>query len=92
MGDVDVAEQINRRLRKAVFRRYALLRDGKPVFCRATDGKIIYPTMEAAIAAGAELARLGSHPQDAYECTKQAGHYHLYRDVPRARRDRRRCR
>lgn len=79
-----LAEQ-NRRRRKDVIHRYALLHNGKPAFCGLTNGKIIYPTMEAAVAAGAELALIGRSPQTAYEC-RQPGHYHLYTDTPRARR------
>lgn len=85
-ADVELAEQINRRRRKDVFRRYALLRNGKPVFCRAAGGKIVYPSMEAAIAAGAELTRIDTgHPMNAYECPR-GEHYHLHTDAPRARR------
>lgn len=84
MGDVDLAGQINQRLRKEVFRRYALVRNGKLMFCRHAHGKIVYPDMESAVAAGAELQRLGSPPQSAYECSGR-DHYHLYRDVPRLR-------
>lgn len=86
MADIDLAKD----RRSNVIHRHALLNNGKPAFCRAAGGKVIYPTLEAAIAAGVELLALGSVPQNAYACPKKPGHYHLHRDAPpKARRERR---
>ena len=75
---------------------------GRPVFCtpsraelegmvapragRGTDGKVIYPTRDAAEAAARELEALGSRLLRAYRCTRsRRGHYHLTTDsAPRA--------
>ena len=74
-----------------------LMRNGRPVFCtpslaelsgrvpprqtRGTDGKVIYPTREAAEAAARELEALGSRALRPYVCGRsRRGHYHLTTD------------
>lgn len=74
-----------------------LMRNGRPVFCtpsvaelsgrvpakqsRGTDGKVIYPTREAAEAAARELEELGARALRPYVCGRsRRGHYHLTTD------------
>ena len=53
---------------------------------RGTDGKVIYPTREAAEAAARELEALGARSLRAYRCSRsRRGHFHLTTDsTPRA--------
>lgn len=87
MADADLAEQINRQLRKQVIDRHAQRQGDRVAFCRPTGGhrlgKVIYPTRVAAETAALELLRVGGKPQNAYEC-KRGTHYHLYTDRTRA--------
>ncbi len=87
---------------EVLLRHARLAGSGRPVFCtpsraelegmvapragRGTDGKVIYPTREAAEAAARELEALGSRSLRAYRCTRsRRGHYHLTTDsTPRA--------
>ena len=74
-----------------------LTRNGRPVFCtpsraeiegrvlprqsRGTDGKVIYPSREAAEAAARELEALGTRMLRSYRCERsRGGHYHLTTD------------
>jgi hypothetical protein len=74
-----------------------LMRNGRPVFCtpsvaelsgrvpprqsRGTDGKVIYPTREAAEAAARELEELGARALRPYVCGRsRRGHFHLTTD------------
>jgi hypothetical protein len=84
-------------------RHAKLMRNGRPVFCtpsvaelsgrvparqsRGTDGKVIYPTREAAEAAARELQELGARALRPYVCGRsRRGHYHLTTDtLPRQR-------
>lgn len=79
-----------------------LTKSGRPVFCtpsraeiaglvlprqtRGTDGKVIYPTRDAAEAAARELELLGARMLRAYRCGRsRSGHYHLTTDsTPRS--------
>ena len=48
---------------------------------RGTDGKVIYPTREAAEAAARELESLGARLLRSYRCGRsRGGHYHLTTD------------
>jgi hypothetical protein len=75
-----------------------MTRNGRPVFCapsqaeirglfiprqgRGSDGKVIYPTREAAEAAARELEALGSRALRSYLCGRsRRGHYHLTTDT-----------
>lgn len=87
---------------EVLMRHARLAASGKPVFCtpsraeidglvspragRGTDGKVIYPTREAAEAAARELEALGSRYLRAYLCGRsRRGHFHLTTDsTPRA--------
>lgn len=82
---------------EVLHRHARLTRNGRPVFCapsqaeirgaviprqgRGTDGKVIYPTREAAEAAARELEDLGGHPLRSYLCGRSRhGHFHLTSD------------
>jgi hypothetical protein len=85
-----------------LLRHARLASSGRPVFCtpsraelagvvspragRGTDGKVIYPTREAAEAAARELEALGARSLRAYRCGRsRRGHFHLTTDsTPRA--------
>jgi hypothetical protein len=87
---------------EVLLRHARLASSGKPVFCtpsrdelaglvapragRGTDGKVIYPTREAAEAAARELEALGARALRAYRCSRsRRGHFHLTTDsTPRA--------
>jgi hypothetical protein len=87
---------------EVLMRHARLAASGKPVFCtpsraeidglvapragRGTDGKVIYPTREAAEASARELEALGSRYLRAYRCGRsRRGHFHLTTDsTPRA--------
>ncbi|WP_219417117.1 hypothetical protein [Pseudonocardia nigra] len=73
-------------------------KNGRPIFCtpsraeiegsvfprqsRGTDGKVIYPTREAAEAAARELESLGARYLRSYRCGRsRGGHYHLTTDT-----------
>ncbi|WP_300017529.1 hypothetical protein [Pseudonocardia sp.] len=75
-----------------------LTNSGRPVFCtpsqaeiagvvalrqgRGTDGKVIYPTREAAEAAARELEGLGARALRSYLCGRsRSGHFHLATDT-----------
>ena len=79
-------------------RHARLTKNGRPVFCtpsrdeitgvvslrqgRGTDGKVIYPTREAAEAAARELEALGARALRAYRCGRsRSGHFHLATDT-----------
>jgi hypothetical protein len=83
---------------EVLLRHARLASSGRPVFCtpsraelaglvgpragRGTDGKVIYPTREAAEAAARELEELGSRALRAYRCTRsRRGHFHLTTDT-----------
>lgn len=83
---------------EVLLRHARLASSGRPVFCtpsraelaglvgpragRGTDGKVIYPTREAAEAAARELEGLGSRALRAYRCTRsRRGHFHLTTDT-----------
>jgi hypothetical protein len=74
------------------------MKNGRPVFCtpsvaemsgrvaprqsRGTDGKVIYPTREAAEAAARELEALGARALRSYVCGRsRRGHFHLTTDA-----------
>jgi hypothetical protein len=82
---------------EVLLRHARLASSGRPVFCtpsraelnglvspragRGTDGKVIYPTREAAEAAGRELEALGARSLRAYRCSRsRRGHFHLTTD------------
>lgn len=82
---------------EVLHRHARLTRNGRPIFCapsqaelrgtviprqgRGTDGKVIYPTREAAEAAARELEDLGARPLRSYVCGRSRnGHYHLTSD------------
>src|SRR5947209_16893448 len=82
---------------EVLMRHARLASSGKPVFCtpsraeidgliapragRGTDGKVIYPTREAAEAAARELEALGSRCLRPYRCGRSwRGHIHLTTD------------
>ncbi len=85
-----------------VLRHARLTGRGRPTFCSptraeqsgaahlpagsGTDGKVIYPTREAAEAAARELEALGARSLRAYRCSRsRRGHFHLTTDsTPRA--------
>ena len=87
---------------EVLLRHARLASSGKPVFCtpsraelvgqvapragRGTDGKVIYPTREAAEAAARELEALGARALRAYRCSRsRRGHFHLTTDsTPRS--------
>jgi len=87
---------------EVLLRHARLASSGRPVFCtpsraelagvvspragRGTDGKVIYPTREAAEAAARELEALGARSLRAYRCGRsRRGHFHLTTDsTPRA--------
>jgi hypothetical protein len=87
---------------EVLMRHARLASSGRPVFCtpsraelagvvspragRGTDGKVIYPTREAAEAAARELEVLGARSLRAYRCSRsRRGHFHLTTDsAPRA--------
>jgi hypothetical protein len=85
---------------EVLHRHARLSKRGRPVFCspsraerggaavarqgRGTDGKVIYPTREAAEAAARELERLGSRTLRSYLCGRsRSGHFHLTTDGAR---------
>ena len=82
---------------EVLLRHARLASSGRPVFCtpsraelagavspragRGTDGKVIYPTREAAEAAARELEALGARSLRAYRCSRsRRGHCHLPTD------------
>lgn len=84
-------------------RHARLTKNGRPVFCtpsqdelagvvalrqgRGTDGKVIYPTREAAEAAARELEELGARQLRSYRCGRsRSGHFHLATDTSLAAR------
>ena len=84
-------------------RHARLTKNGWPVFCtpsqdelagvvalrqgRGTDGKVIYPTREAAEAAARELEALGARQLRSYRCGRsRSGHFHLTTDTSLAAR------
>jgi hypothetical protein len=87
---------------EVLLRHARLASSGRPVFCtpsraelagvvspragRGTDGKVIYPTREAAEAAARELEALGARSLRAYRCSRsRRGHFHLTTDsTPRS--------
>lgn len=88
-----------------VLRHARLTGRGRPTFCspsraeqsgavrlstgRGTDGKVIYPTQEAAEAAARELEELGARRLRPYRCDRSRhGHYHLATDRSPALHDR----
>jgi hypothetical protein len=94
---------------EVLHRHAKLMKNGRPVFCtpsvaelsgrvppkqsRGTDGKVVYPTREAAEAAARELEALGARALRPYVCGRsRRGHYHLTTDTghrvhaPRPRR------
>jgi hypothetical protein len=90
-----------------VLRHARLTGRGRPTFCSptraeqiggvnlrsgsGTDGKVIYPTREAAEAAARELEGLGARRLRPYLCARSRhGHYHLTTDRTAARLVRRR--
>ena len=81
-----------------VLRHARLTGRGRPTFCSpsraeqagvvnlrsgsGTDGKVIYPTREAAEAAARELEELGARPLRSYLCGRSRnGHFHLTTDA-----------
>ncbi|MGD9526588.1 hypothetical protein [Pseudonocardia sp.] len=87
---------------EVLHRHARLTRNGRPIFCapsraevrgaviprqtRGTDGKVIYPSRDAAEAAARELEQLGSRPLRSYLCGRSRhGHFHLTTDGARAR-------
>src|SRR4051812_208884 len=83
---------------EVLHRHAKLMKNGRPVFCtpslaemagrvapkqsRGTDGKVIYPTREAAEAAARELEALGARTLRSYLCGRsRRGHYHLTTDT-----------
>lgn len=90
---------------EVLHRHARLTRNGRPIFCapsqaelrgtviprqgRGTDGKVIYPTREAAEAAARELEELGTRPLRSYLCGRSRnGHFHLTSDGARTLHDR----
>jgi hypothetical protein len=82
---------------EVLHRHAKLMKNGRPVFCtpslaeltgrvpprqsRGTNGKVIYPTREAAEAAARELEALGSRALRSYVCGRsRRGHFHLTTD------------
>src|SRR5262245_20658740 len=83
---------------RVLHRHAKLMKNGRPVFCtpsvaemtgrvpakqsRGTDGKVIYPTREAAESAARELEALGARALRSYVCGRsRRGHFHLTTDV-----------
>ena len=83
---------------EVLHRHARLTKNGRPVFCtpsrdelegvvslrqgRGTDGKVIYPTREAAEAAARELEGLGARALRSYRCGRsRSGHFHLATDT-----------
>ncbi len=83
---------------QVLHRHAKLMRNGRPVFCTpsvaelsgrvparqspGTDGKVIYPTREAAEAAARELEALGARTLRSYVCGRsRRGHFHLTTDT-----------
>lgn len=83
---------------EVLHRHAKLMKSGRPIFCtpsraeldgtvlprqsRGTDGKVIYPTREAAEAAARELEALGSRALRSYLCGRSRnGHFHLTTDA-----------
>jgi hypothetical protein len=83
---------------EVLHRHAKLMKNGRPVFCtpsvaemtgrvapkqsRGTDGKVIYPTREAAEAAARELEALGARALRSYVCGRsRRGHFHLTTDA-----------
>ena len=87
-----------------VLRHARLTGRGRPTFCSptraeltgtvhlragGTDGKVIYPTREAAEAAARELESLGARRLRPYLCARSRhGHFHLATDTTRALHER----
>lgn len=88
-----------------VLRHARLTGRGRPTFCspsraeqsgvvelstgRGTDGKVIYPTLEAAEAAARELEGLGARRLRPYRCDRSRhGHFHLATDHTRTLHER----
>ena len=86
---------------EVVLRHARLTGQGRPTFCSptraeqrgavflamgsGTDGKVIYPTREAAEAAARELETLGARRLRPYLCARSRhGHFHLATDTSRA--------
>jgi hypothetical protein len=82
---------------EVLLRHARLAKSGRPVFCTpsraelagaveprqgaGTNGKVIYPTREAAEAAARELEDLGGHRLRSYKCNRsRSGHFHLTTD------------
>ena len=85
---------------EVVLRHARLTGRGRPTFCSptraeqtgvvrlatgsGTDGKVIYPTREAAEAAARELEELGARRLRPYLCARSRhGHFHLATDTSR---------
>ena len=85
---------------EVVLRHARLTGRGRPTFCsptraeqtgmlrlsggKGTDGKVIYPTREAAEAAARELESLGARRLRPYLCARSRhGHFHLATDTSR---------
>lgn len=83
---------------EVLHRHAKLTKNGRPIFCtpsqaeiegrvlprqtRGTDGKVIYPTREAAEAAARELESLGARVLRSYRCERSRhGHFHLTTDT-----------
>ncbi len=83
---------------EVLHRHARLTNSGRPVFCtpsqaeiagvvalrqgRGTDGKVIYPTREAAESAARELEGLGARALRSYLCGRsRSGHFHLATDT-----------
>ena len=90
---------------EVVLRHARLTGRGRPTFCspmraeqagvvrlsggKGTDGKVIYPTREAAEAAARELEDLGARRLRPYLCARSRhGHFHLTTDTARPVHDR----
>jgi hypothetical protein len=88
-----------------VLRHARLTGRGRPTFCSptraeqsgavhlqagpGTDGKVIYPTREAAEAAARELEDLGARRLRPYLCARSRhGHFHLTTDTARSLQER----
>ena len=90
---------------EVVLRHARLTGRGRPTFCSptraeqagtlslkagsGTDGKVIYPTREAAEAAARELESLGARRLRPYLCARSRhGHFHLATDTSRSLHER----
>jgi hypothetical protein len=90
---------------EVVLRYARLTGRGRPTFCSptraeqtgavriasgtGTDGKVIYPTREAAEAAARELQELGARRLRPYLCSRSRhGHFHLATDTARPLQER----